>query len=430
MPEIPRTPAFDSTLALFREGYEFIPRRCRLLGADLFETRLMLRKVVCMSGPPAAEAFYAKGRFTRQGAMPRSVVRLLQDRGSVQSLDGAAHRHRKAMFMSLMTPGHVAALRDMFADSWCARMQASATADDSVVLLEAAQESLCEAACDWTGLSVDRKRLPEWTRALVAMIDSAARIGPRNWWASWLRIGAERRLHDVVLRVRSGALAVPEDSALHRMAFHRDSDGQPLEAEIVAVELLNLLRPIVAVANYIVFAALALHENPGWRRRLAAGDDALREHFVQEVRRFYPFFPFVAGRVTEPFSWHGHRFARGDWVILDLYGTNHDPRCWTDPDRFRPERFSDWSGNAFSFIPQGGGDPETGHRCPGDPVAVELAKAAVALMAGSIEYRVPDQDLGFDLADMPAVPRSGFVIRNVRIVGGVGTGTLAKDLRS
>jgi fatty-acid peroxygenase len=33
---------------------------------------------------------------------------------------------------------------------------------------------------------------------------------------------------------------------------------------------------------------------------------------VQEVRRFYPFFPFVSGRVLTEFAWRGHRFARGD----------------------------------------------------------------------------------------------------------------------
>lgn len=70
----------DSTLALLSEGYEFIPRRCRRNRSDIFETRLMLTKAICMTGQEAAEVFYKPGRFTRKGALPQTTLRLLQDR--------------------------------------------------------------------------------------------------------------------------------------------------------------------------------------------------------------------------------------------------------------------------------------------------------------------------------------------------------------
>src|SRR3546814_11580671 len=97
-------------------------------------------------------------------------------------------------------------------------------------------------------------------------------------------------------------------------------------------------RPTVAIARYVIFAALALHRRPDCRERLIAGSDAEREAFVQEVRRFFPFFPFVGGRVREGFDWRGHPFREGEWVLLDLYGTNHDARIWQDPEAFRPEQ--------------------------------------------------------------------------------------------
>lgn len=52
------------------------------------------------------------------------------------------------------------------------------------------------------------------------------------------------------------------------------------------------------------------------------------------------------------FQWRGHRFGPGDWVLLDLYGTNHDARTWKDPGRFDPERFVGWDGGPFNFIPR------------------------------------------------------------------------------
>jgi fatty-acid peroxygenase len=169
----------------------------------------------------------------------------------------------------------------------------------------------------------------------------------------------------------------------------------------------------VAVARYIVFGALAMHQHPEWRGRLAS-DDAALEMFVEEVRRFYPFFPAVGGRVLVPFDWEGFYFAKGDWVLLDMYGTNRHPSNWADGEVFRPERFEARTGGGFDSIPQGGGDMASGHRCPGEMATVELTKSALRLLAREIAYEVPPQDLEISLSRMPALPASGFVIEAVR----------------
>lgn len=80
----------------------------------------------------------------------------------------------------------------------------------------------------------------------------------------------------------------------------------------------------------------------------------------------------------------------------------------------RPERFSTWNGNAFNFIPQGGGDPHCGHRCPGELIAIELIKVSSRFLAERLNYDVPEQDLGIDFARLRALPRSRFIIHNVK----------------
>jgi fatty-acid peroxygenase len=67
---VPRARGFDHSLLFLRDGYDFITRQCETLGTDVFQGRLMLRSVICMRGAPAAELFYASGKFTRVGAMP------------------------------------------------------------------------------------------------------------------------------------------------------------------------------------------------------------------------------------------------------------------------------------------------------------------------------------------------------------------------
>ncbi len=73
---IPREPGIDHTVALLREGYRFIGERCQAYGSDVFETRLMMSKVFCVSGEDAARMFYVPDRFTRRGALPPNALTL------------------------------------------------------------------------------------------------------------------------------------------------------------------------------------------------------------------------------------------------------------------------------------------------------------------------------------------------------------------
>ncbi|NWG46295.1 MAG: cytochrome P450, partial [Alphaproteobacteria bacterium] len=227
--------------------------------------------------------------------------------------------------------------------------------------------------------------------------------------ALWLRQRTEHWARDLVTRTREGALQPAPDEALYAIAFHRDTEDRLLTTEAAGVELLNVLRPIVAIANYVVHLALALHRNPAWRLRVRAQPPAARA-LAQEVRRMAPFFPFIGGIAQVPFHWDGSRFPAGQWVLLDLYGTDRDPHLWAHPDSFIPERFEDFEDDGFTLVPQGAGEGATGHRCPGEGLTLEaMVRAARRLATADLE--VPPQDLSVDLGRMPALPRDGFIVR-------------------
>ncbi|MEQ8822059.1 MAG: cytochrome P450 [Sumerlaeia bacterium] len=414
MAVVPQTNAFDSTPALLREGYRFVSNRCEALNTDIFRTRLMLKQAVCMRGEEAARVFYEPGRMTRRKAMPPTALMLLQDFGSVQTLDGEAHRHRKEMFMALMTPESMGALTDGVEETWRRRLRDCQEAG-RVELHWEFQSILCEAVCAWAGLPLDEGERERRTREFAAMIGGAGAFGPKNWHAMALRRRCELWTRRQIAAIRAGRRAVPGGSAADLVAAHQDLDGRPLDEKIAAVELVNLLRPTVAVARYLVFVAMALEREPAAREKLRGpGAEDYETWFVQEVRRFYPYFPIIAGRVREPFIWRDHEFGKDDWVVLDLYGTNHDPRTWEDPDVFRPERFANWDGSPFGLIPQGGGDHHTGHRCAGEWVTIELMKRGLRRLGRELRYRVPEQDLTLAMSRMPAIPPGGFVIEDVR----------------
>src|SRR5690606_35515544 len=133
--------------------------------------------------------------------------------------------------------------------------------------------------------------------------------------------------------------------------------------------------------------AHALHFRPGCREKLQSDSDEYVKAFVQEVRRYYPFFPFTAAIVQTYFEWNGLEFPRGQRVLLDLYGTNHDSRIWKAPELFQPERFLLREPNQYEFIPQGGGEYALNHRCPGEWITVSLMKLTARFLTQKVRYQ-------------------------------------------
>ncbi|MEV4537882.1 cytochrome P450 [Asanoa sp. NPDC049518] len=395
----------DSSAALLLKGYAWLPDSRRASADGVVQTRLMGRRAFGIGGPSAARFFYDERHVRRAGAVPGAVQSTLFGHGAVHTLDSLEHRHRKAMFLGLFTSDRIADLVARTGAAWDAA--APGWAGRPVSLLDASAAVLAEAVGGWMGLPPDGDLAGD----CVAMVDGFGTAGPRHWRARAARRRQEQRLADVVATVRDGRAggATPLDV----VARHRADDGHLLTRETAAVELLNIARPTIAVSWFVAFAAHALHRWPGHRDRLRAGDPAYAEAFAHEVRRFYPFAPFVGGRAAGDVEYAGHAIPGGSLVLLDLYGQNHDPALWKDPYRFEPERFlgpdADAALEPFTLVPQGAGNPATGHRCPGEPNTVALL-SDLAIRVARLDYDVPPQDLGIPLDRIPARPRDGMVV--------------------
>jgi len=411
---IPKEEGIDQTLSLLQEGYLFIPKRMQKWNTELFETRLLGRKVVCMTGKEAAELFYDNRYFKRKGVAPGRIQKTLFGAGGVQGLDGEEHRHRKAMFMSLMTPERLHALDQITKKQWEIAIDNWENSDIPIVLFDEAEKIMCRIACQWAGVPLWAKNLELRTKDLSAMIDAFGAVGPRHWQGRKARNRAERWIGYIIRQVRTGKLAVSEETALYQIAWHEDLRGNLLDTHIAAVELLNILRPIVAIGRFITFGAVALYEHPETRDKFVAHTSSYSQMFVQEVRRYYPFGPFLGALVKQDFTWKNYDFQKNTLVLLDLYGTNHNSQHWKHPELFWPERFSEWDGSPFDFIPQGGGDYNSGHRCAGEWITIQIMRISLEFLVKKIDYDVPEQDLSYSMVRMPSIPKSRFIIENVK----------------
>ncbi|NUZ08413.1 cytochrome P450 [Piscinibacter koreensis] len=405
---VPSLPGIDHTLGLWFDPYRFIGSACRTAGSDVVQARFLGRRTLCMTGAATAEIFYDKSLFQRAGAAPEPARATLFGKGGVQGLDGEAHLQRKRFFLQATSPQRVQQLA-LEAEAQWMRLAPQWQRAGRFSLYEATQHWLTRSVCGWAGVPLDDAEEPVRTRHLVALFDKAASGLAAHWQARRARYHAEAWLAALVEQARAGRGVFREGSVAHEAAMLVNGHDAPLEPRIAAVELLNVLRPTVATSLYIVHSAHALQGHPWLRDALRGGGEAAMHSFAQEVRRFYPFFPALAARVREDFVWNGFRFPRGTRVMLDIYGTNRDPRRWEHPDEFQPQRFVGHAPGRFDFIPQGGSTAESDHRCPGEGVVLALMELALRLLLRA-NYHVPAQDLEIRMDRMPAIPASGFVI--------------------
>ncbi len=412
---MPREKGIDNSFNLLREGYTYIINRSQNFDSDVFQTRLLGKKAICIVGKEAAEIFYDTEKFKRKNAAPNRLIQTLFGESGVQTLDEQAHEHRKKMFMSIMTPDRLKELNKIAKKQWELAIENWEKVNE-IVLYEEVQEIMCRTACKWAGVPVEEKNIKELSQNLAAMFESPAAFGPNHWQGRIARNKLEKWMSKQIIDVREGKLNPPDHTALQRFSWHQDIKGDLLDPETAAVEVLNILRPIVAIAIFVNFIVLALIEHPNERNKLKSSEDEkYAQMFIQEVRRFYPFFPFAAALVKRSFIWNDFKFEEGTLTLLDLYGTNHHPSLWESPNEFKPERFTNWVKSPFSFIPQGGGDYFMGHRCAGEWVTIEIMKVSLDFLVKKIKYEIPNQDLSLKMNKMPSIPQNPIILKNITL---------------
>lgn len=410
--QIPKDEPFDSTLALLKEGYNFIPNRLKKFQTNIFQTRILGKRVIVISGKDAAEIFYDNERMTRYHVVPKRIQKSLFGIGGVQGLDGKAHQHRKQLFMSLMTKERIHELL-LLADKQLELAVKRWEKMDTVYFYPETEKLSFQLACQWTGVPLWAKELNKRAHDMGAMVDALGAVGKRYIQGTKARKRTELWMESLVEQVRSGLLLPDENTALYQFAWHKGLNGDLLHSRIAAVEVINMLRPLVAIARFLTFGMVALHDYPEAKQKFEQNKGKYREMFIQEVRRFYPFTPFLGAKSRVHFHWNGFLFKKGTLVILDIYGMNRSKELWERPDEFYPERFENWEGNLFLFIPQGGGSYEKGHRCAGEKLTVELMRKCLGFITDEISYSLPPQDLSYPMNRIPTMPESSVILTNV-----------------
>jgi cytochrome P450 len=153
------------------------------------------------------------------------------------------------------------------------------------------------------------------------------------------------------------------DDLFSLLCRERDDDGRPYtDAEVIDHMVFMLMAAHDTTTSALATVVMALGEQPDWQRREADDDDA---NILREALRLYPPLPTIARMATREVELHGCRIPAGTRLIVAPLFVQRDPRWWTDPDRFDPDRFgtvrAEHRRHPAAWTPFGGG----AHMCVG-----------------------------------------------------------------
>jgi cytochrome P450 len=194
----------------------------------------------------------------------------------------------------------------------------------------------------------------------------------------------------------------------------RDEEGRPMPAELVRDEALTLLLAgHETTANALAWTWDALARDPESEARLHAelaevlGDrdpvpaDYPRLTFtrdvVAEAMRLRPPAWILGRRVIRPIRLGEWEVPAGSVVLTSPLVTHRNPRLWVDPERFRPERWSNGETAGlpkFAYFPFGGGN----RICIGEGFALMEAVLVLATLAWRVRFHA------LDLSPVPLDP--------------------------
>ncbi|CAN0878347.1 2-methylbutanal oxime monooxygenase [Linum grandiflorum] len=105
----------------------------------------------------------------------------------------------------------------------------------------------------------------------------------------------------------------------------------------------------------------------------------------------------------------GYDILPGTQVIINNYSLGRDPKIWTDPESFYPERFEgspiDYRGSHFELIPFGAGR----RICPGLAMGTTAVKYMLANLLYHFDYELPN---GMKPEEFKLAPAGGLTIHN------------------
>jgi cytochrome P450 len=245
----------------------------------------------------------------------------------------------------------------------------------------------------------------------------------RRFLAAEVRL--DRVIRDIIRRRRADD--TDRNDLLGMLLAARDDDGSAMTEEQVRDEVITLfLAGHETTALALSWTFYLLGRNPSARTRL---EDELRnvlggrsptmadlpklqyaDAVISETMRLYP-PAWIMGRLAiAPFELAGRSFPAGTNVWFSQYVVHRDPRHFSEPEQFRPERWLDGLAKRlprFAYFPFGGGP----RQCIGNVFAQTEAVLLLATIAQRYRLHLVAEHVVTPMPSITLRPRHGVRVR-------------------
>ncbi|MBI3790806.1 MAG: cytochrome P450 [Gemmatimonadetes bacterium] len=316
-------------------------------------------------GLERTEMLLGRGLLTSEGELHLRQRRLAQP---------AFHRQRIAGYGDVM-----AAYARRHADAWQHGETRDMSGDMMRLTLAIAGKTLFDADVEQDAAEIGRSLtdvFEAWGLALLPLGHLLIR----------LPIPAARRfkrakavLDATIYRMIADRRAAPGDRgdllSMLMAATDTEGDGTGMSDEQLRDECMTIfLAGHETTANALTWAWYLLSQHPEVEARLHAEVDRVlvdrpataadlaqlpcaRMVFAETLRLYPPAYA-LGRRALVPYDVGGYRLPAGTVVLSAQYLSHRDPRWWSEPEAFRPERWAEGSGeprNKFAYVPFGAG---------------------------------------------------------------------------
>lgn len=247
-------------------------------------------------------------------------------------------------------------------------------------------------------------------------------LSPGGRFTRYLRAVDEVLFAQIARRRAEGTAG--RDDVVSLLLEARYEDGSAMTDEALRDEMITLLLAgHETTATSLAWAFHHLLANPEVMAevhaeldRVVGGGPLAPEHVtalgyldavVKETARLTPVVPYVGRRLQVPMRIGGRLLPSGVVASPCIWLTHHRPDVWSEPDRFRPERFVGLRPSPYAFLPFGGGV----RRCIGAAFATYEMKVVLArVLSRATLRRAPGPPIGTVRRTVTLAPSRGMPV--------------------
>ena len=426
------------TIALLRKPISFL-ETCRHQYGKTFTLNILGREkaVVISDAADLKKVFSDNAQQLNTGEVYSTLMGPVVGKGSLFSLDGPVHvQHRKL----LLPPFHghcMHAYNAMMAKSVQDKI-AIWKKDDKLILSNELHDITFNIIFNAIfGMNEENARFQQLKKLLRALLRSFStpyahfviiapmfhrHLGPLTPWANIMKLRrAICRCIFEEIEDRNNNNLEPKADILSALLKSRDEAGIFLTNEDICDEILTvLIAGYDATSMSTCWGFYGILSNPdiynklmeelngivGQKEDLIVHLDKLvyLDAVVKEALRVNPVIPLMVRVTKENYQLGRYTLPKGTGILPCTYLAHRDPTLWSEPEKFKPERFINSATIPFSYVPFGSGI----RRCIGAAFTHNEMKIVIANILLHAELKLKENyEAKIVMRGVAAVPSGG-----------------------